>query len=86
MYENRACIYVTCHSNETRAPVANPPNGAQLEGTPYHSTNLHPGPHTVVWECGDEQTDTQTAVTIYFTAIGDVCAVGQHGVMCEVKW
>ena len=25
------------HSNETRAPIANPPNSAQLEGTPYHS-------------------------------------------------
>jgi len=24
-----------CHSNETRAPNANPPNSAQLEGTPY---------------------------------------------------
>jgi len=23
-----------CHSNETRAPTANPPNNAQLEGTP----------------------------------------------------
>jgi len=23
-----------CHSNETRAPVANPPNSSQLEGTP----------------------------------------------------
>ena len=28
-----------CHSNETRAPIANPPNGAQLEGIPYHSSN-----------------------------------------------
>jgi len=25
-----------CHSNETHAPIANPPNNAQLEGTPYH--------------------------------------------------
>ena len=33
-----------CHSNETRAPIANPPNSAQLEGTPYHSPKLHPGP------------------------------------------
>ena len=33
-----------CHSNETRAPIANPPNNAQLEGTPYHSPKLHPGP------------------------------------------
>jgi len=23
-----------CHSNATRAPIANPPNSAQLEGTP----------------------------------------------------
>jgi len=23
-----------CHSNETRTPTANPPNSAQLEGTP----------------------------------------------------
>jgi len=23
-----------CHSNETHAPIANPPNSAQLEGTP----------------------------------------------------
>ena len=33
-----------CHSNETYAPTANPPNSAQLEGTPYHSPKLHPGP------------------------------------------
>jgi len=32
-----------CHGNETRAPIANPPNSAQLEGTQYHSPNLHPG-------------------------------------------
>ena len=33
-----------CHSNETRAPISNPPNSAQLEGTRYHSPKLHPGP------------------------------------------
>ena len=27
------------------APIANPPNSAQLGGTPYHSPNLHPGPY-----------------------------------------
>ena len=27
-----------CHSNETSAPIANLPNHAQLEGTPYHSS------------------------------------------------
>jgi len=31
-------------SNVTRAPIANPPNRAQLKGTPYHSPKLHPGP------------------------------------------
>jgi len=30
-----------CYSNETRA---NPPNSAQLEGTPYHFLDVHPGP------------------------------------------
>ena len=25
-----------CHSNATRAPIANPPNSAQLGGIPYH--------------------------------------------------
>ena len=33
-----------CHSNATRAPIANPPNSAQLEGTAYHSLKLHSGP------------------------------------------
>jgi len=33
-----------CHSNEIRALIANLPNSAQLEGTLYHSTNLHIGP------------------------------------------
>jgi len=55
-----------CHSNETRAPIANPRNSAQLAGTLYHS----PGyirVRAVVWECGegetDRQTDTQMVVT-----------------------
>jgi len=32
-----------CHSNETRAPIVNPPNSAQLEGTPYHFPQLTAG-------------------------------------------
>jgi len=32
-----------CHSNETCAPIANPPNNAQPGGTTYHSPKLHPG-------------------------------------------
>jgi len=33
-----------CHSNATDAPIANPPNGAQLGGSLYHAAKLHPGP------------------------------------------
>ena len=57
MYKAIRYIRVRCHSNETRTPIANPPNSAQLEGTPYHSSKLRPG------TCGSVgQTDTQTAV------------------------
>jgi len=37
-------LVLCCHSNETRALIANPPNSAQLEDTPYHSSKLRPGP------------------------------------------
>ena len=33
-----------CHSNATRAPIANPLNIAQLGGSLYHASKLHPGP------------------------------------------
>jgi len=33
-----------CHCNETRAPIANPPNSAELEAPPIISPNLHPAP------------------------------------------
>jgi len=48
-----------CHSNETRALVANPPNTAQLEGIPYHSPS-YIRVCVVMYECGDWQTDRQT--------------------------
>ena len=56
-----------CHSNETRAPIANPSNSAQLDGTrTIPPTYIRV--RAVVWECGegqtDRHTDTQTAVTI----------------------
>jgi len=47
-----------CHSNETRAPIANPPNTAQLEGTPTIPASYIPV-RAVVWECDQGQTDTQ---------------------------
>ena len=32
----------------SRAPIANPPNSAQLGGIPYHCPKLHPGPCNTV--------------------------------------
>ena len=54
-----------CHSNEICAPIANPPNSAQLDRTLYHSPNLHLGRcSSVRMRRGTgRQTDTQTAVT-----------------------
>jgi len=59
---------VCCHSNKTRAPIANLPNSAQLVGTPTIPAS-YIRVHAVVWECGEGQTDTQTAVAnIYFAS------------------
>ena len=33
-----------CHSNATRAPIANPPNSAQLGGSLYYPPKLQPRP------------------------------------------
>ena len=66
-----SCSAQCCHNNETRAPIANPPNSAQPEGTPYHSPKLHPGSCTSVGmqRRTDRHTDTQMAVTnIHFTS------------------
>jgi len=51
-----------CHSNATRAPIANSPNSAQLGGIPYQSLKLHPGPCNSVGmrPRTDRQTDTET--------------------------
>ena len=47
-----------CYSNETRTPIANPPNSAQLEGTPTLPSYIRV--REVVWECGGGQTDIRT--------------------------
>ena len=44
-----------CHSNETRAPIANPPDSAQLEGTPT-IPQVTFGSVQYVWQCGEGQT------------------------------
>ena len=62
---------VCCHSNETRTPITNLPNSARLEGTSYHSSNLHPDPCSSVGmrRGTDRQTDAQTTVTnIHFAS------------------
>ena len=56
-----------CHSNATRASIANLPNSAQLGGCLYHALKLHPGPcsNVGIWP----QTDTQTRMTtIHFAS------------------
>jgi len=47
-----------CHSSETRAPIANPPDSAQLGGSAYHSLKLHLGPCSSVGM--RQRTDRQT--------------------------
>jgi len=39
------CLVLCCHSNETRSPIANLPNGTQLDGTPgpLPFPKLYPG-------------------------------------------
>jgi len=48
-----------CQSKETHLPSANAPNGAQLEGTLYHSPT-YIRVRAVLWECGEGQSDKQT--------------------------
>jgi len=50
-----------CHSNATRklTPTANPPNSAQLDGTPTTPPS-YIRVRAVVWECGEGQTDRHT--------------------------
>jgi len=50
-----SCLALCRHNNETRAPIANLPNSAQLDGSPFHSPS-YIRVHAVVWECGEGQT------------------------------
>jgi len=51
-----------CHSNETRAPIANPPNSAQTDGTLYYSPT-YIQVRAVVWELDEGQTDARDQYT-----------------------
>jgi len=44
-----------CHTNETHAPIANPPNSAQLEGIPTIPPT-YIWIRAVAWECGEGHT------------------------------
>ena len=56
-----------CHSNETRAPIVNPPNSAQLGGTRYNFLKLHPGPCSSVemWRGTDRHIETDIETQTY---------------------
>ena len=49
--------YAVIYNNETRTVVVNPPNSAELQGTPYHCPS-YIRIRAVVWKSGEEQTDT----------------------------
>ena len=58
---------VCCHSNKTCAPIANPPNYAQLGGTSYYFPKLQSDPCNSVgmWQGTDRHTQMAVA-TIHF--------------------
>jgi len=55
----RAVGLADYHINATRAPIANPPNSAQLRGIPYHSPS-YIRVRAIVYTCGRGQTHTHT--------------------------
>ena len=57
-----------CHSNETRAPIANPQKNSTTRGYPKHSANLHPGPcNSGMWRRTDTQTHRHTDGRDHYT-------------------
>ena len=79
-----------CHSNATGAPIANPPNSAQLGGSLYNAPKLHPGlcSSVGVWPRTDRQTDTQTHVTTIHFALSTSHAKCNNNTQCfdTVGW
>jgi len=57
-----------CHSNATRAPIANPPNSAQL-GAASTTPPIYIRVRAVVWAYGRGQTDTHTHTQTCVTTI-----------------
>ena len=86
-----ATHFQCCHSNVTRAPIANPPNSAQLGGIPYHSPKLHPAPCNNVGmrprtdRHTHRQTDRQThRHTIHFSC-STAHAKCNYGTCCQIE-
>jgi len=59
VHQLQFCAAPCCHSNETRAPIANPPSSAQL-GAPPTIPPSYIRVRAVVWAYGEGQTDRQT--------------------------
>jgi len=67
-------LSLCCYSNETRAPIANPPYSAQLEGTLYYFRKLHPGPcSNVGMQQGTDRRTAQTDCRDQYTYISPRC-------------
>ena len=53
--------HVCCHSNGTHAPIANPPNSAQLGGT-LTISQTYIWVRVIVYECSERHTDRHTDI------------------------
>ena len=75
-----------CHSNETRSPIANLPNSAQLDDTPYRPPT-YIRVRAGVSECGEgqEQRDTQTAVTTIHFALATPHVICNELYTCNIN-
>jgi len=69
-----------CNSNETRPPITNPPNSAQLRGTPTIPPS-YIRVRAVVWACGEGQTDRHTDLQ---TAVANInfASATPHAIIC----
>jgi len=77
--------YKCCHNNATRAPIASPPNSAQLGGIPYHSPKLI-RVRAIVCACGRGQTQThrQTHTHTRVTTIYHVSSKA-HATLARIR-
>jgi len=68
-YTHLQCITcIRCHSNETGGLIANPPNSAQLGGTPYNFPS-YVWVCAVLWACGHGHTHRHTHTETHVTNI-----------------